>query len=461
MTPRLSGLPEFHEILAVWADPGGSLWLGTAGGGVIILDPRDGTRKVLRNNPADGYSLSGNEVWSIVRDREGNLWVGVKGGGVNQLSERGTLFGAWRHDPGDSDSLSDNNVRAIYGDRAGSVWIGTYNAGLDRFAPQLGKFVHYRHDPRNAESLDSNQVYSIYADHQGTLWVGTAFAIDRLDPKSGAFKRFSSELPGRTPPGAVHMTYYFLEDRAGRFWFGEGSKRSLLDRSTGAITVAGDGGEVSMYEDRNSNLWWNSGSGLKRMDPRGKLRQFNWSSPSARGLGLLNFSHEDSVGLFWLATENGLVRFDPKTGQYTAFSTRDGLPDNVVQCILPDRSGNLWLSTDNGLSIFNPSEKSFYNYHERDGLQGEQFNRRACFEDTAGRMYFGGLHGFDAFDPRRILASKPPPPDVALTETPNPWKDGAGSAGFAASQADLGDRLNQVALSGQRILVRVCSVELP
>ena len=38
----------------------------------------------------------------------------------------------------------------------------------------------------------------------------------------------------------------------------------------------------------------------------------------------------------------------------TGYTTREGLPDNVVQCILPDQSGNLWLSTNNGLSRFNP-----------------------------------------------------------------------------------------------------------
>ena len=118
----------------------------------------------------------------------------------------------------------------------------------------------------------------------------------------------------------------------------------------------------------------------------------------------------------WLATEQGLLRFDPKTGAFSGYTTREGLPDNVVQCILGDKSGNLWLSTNNGLSRFNPNDNTFVNFHESDGLQGEQFNRKACFVDASGIMYFGGLRGFNMFDPSRIPAKPEGAGRVVLTE---------------------------------------------
>ena len=72
----------------------------------------------------------------------------------------------------------------------------------------------------------------------------------------------------------------------------------------------------------------------------------------------------------WLATETGLVQFDPKTEKYIDYTTNEGLPDNIVQCILPDDVGNLWISTAKGISRFNPKEKSFFNYSESDGSAG-------------------------------------------------------------------------------------------
>ena len=121
MGPRAEALVSTDFTIP--ADPSGTIWLGTLDG-LRVFNPRGGPMGSLRNDPADRYSLSGNDVLSIGSDREGDLWVGVKGGGVNRFSLPGNTFGAWRHDPGDPASLSDNNVRAIYGDRSGGVWIG-------------------------------------------------------------------------------------------------------------------------------------------------------------------------------------------------------------------------------------------------------------------------------------------------------------------------------------------------
>ena len=76
------------------------------------------------------------------------------------------------------------------------------------------------------------------------------------------------------------------------------------------------------------------------------------------------------------------------------------MPDNIVQCILPDEAGNLWISTARGISRFNRKDNSFFNYSESDGLQGQFFNRKSCFRDKSGWMYFGGLNGFNRLSPQ-------------------------------------------------------------
>ncbi|MCX6626606.1 MAG: triple tyrosine motif-containing protein [Candidatus Solibacter sp.] len=391
--------------------PDGTMWVGTSMGGLKVFDPDTGASGSLRHDPADPRSLSRNEVLSIAGDREGNLWVGVKGGGVNLLSARSTAFGAWRRSPDDPNGLSDDNVRAISGDRTGSIWLGTYDGGLNRLEPKSGAFVHYRSDPRNPKGLDNDRVYSIYEDRAGTLWAGTVRGINRLDRKSGSFSHVWP-VPLEVQNGPI---YFFLEDRTGRFWHGGGR---LFDRDTGISTFVGNAGGLSMHEDRAGDLWFASLGGLEKMDAGGKRHQIDVSSSGSGGPASVqvNLFHEDGAGILWLATETGLVRLDPKTEKYTTYTTHEGLPDNVVQCILSDRAGNLWLSTNNGLSVFNPREISFRNYHESDGLQGEQFNRKACFQNAAGLMYFGGIHGFNAFDPSQVGSGSAVPPPLVLTE---------------------------------------------
>ena len=79
-------------------------------------------------------------------------------------------------------------------------------------------------------------------------------------------------------------------------------------------------------------------------------------------------------------------------------------------------SGNLWISTAKGISRFNPKDRTFFNYFESDGLQGQFFNRKACFRDESGWMYFGGLNGFNRFHPKQILNSPATSPPVVLTK---------------------------------------------
>jgi signal transduction histidine kinase/ligand-binding sensor domain-containing protein/CheY-like chemotaxis protein len=396
---------------AIFAGNDGVLWQGTPTG-LEVFDPASGAFAVLRHNASDRYSLSGNEILSIAQDRDGGLWIGTKEGGVSHLAPDTLRFGAWRRNPDDPHSLSDQNVRAIYRDRGGVLWIGTYNGGVNRYDALSGTFTHFRHDARNPVSLDSDRVYSIYEDRSGDLWVGTAVGINRLDRRTGTFahfKRGALDAVGFPVP-----TYWFFEDSRSVFWFGAGpDSRASLDRRTGTVASISNSVGLSLHEDRDGNFWFGTPSGLTRRDPSGRLHTFAWPEPTGVQI---NFVHEDKNGVLWLATETGLLRFDPKTKAYSGYTVREGLPDNVVQCILGDKSGNLWLSTNNGISRFNPFDNSFVNYHGSDGLQGEQFNRKACSVDASGIMYFGGLQGFNMFDPDRIPARPLDAGRIVMTE---------------------------------------------
>ena len=175
-----------------------------------------------------------------------------------------------------------------------------------------------------------------------------------------------------------------------------------------------------MLEDHDGNLWFGAPSGLARQDNGGNVRIF--PRPKPQGVNTfstlqINFIHEAPR---WYACgsppRKACCASTRRPEAFTEYTTREGLPDNVVQCILGDKSGNLWLSTNNGLSRFNPNDNTFVNFHESDGLQGEQFNRKACSVDASGIMYFGGLRGFNMFDPSRIPAKPEGAGRVVLTE---------------------------------------------
>jgi signal transduction histidine kinase len=103
---------------------------------------------------------------------------------------------------------------------------------------------------------------------------------------------------------------------------------------------------------------------------------------------------------------------DRKTGRFTNYHLKDGLPSNTISGLLIDGKGNLWISTFNGLSKFDPVKKIFKNFAVNDGLQSNEFKMNSCFKSQTGRMYFGGINGFNAFEPDSIKEAAFEPPIV-------------------------------------------------
>jgi PAS domain S-box-containing protein len=118
----------------------------------------------------------------------------------------------------------------------------------------------------------------------------------------------------------------------------------------------------------------------------------------------------------WVGTQEGLDKFDPRTGKFKTYYEQDGLPGNAVSCTLEDERGRLWMSTNNGLSVFDPSRQTFKNYSVADGLPGADLTGwGACHKGSSGEMFFGGFGGGVAFYPDKIVDSPFVPP-VVLTD---------------------------------------------
>ena len=84
--------------------------------------------------------------------------------------------------------------------------------------------------------------------------------------------------------------------------------------------------------------------------------------------------YEDRSGVFWLGTlRDGLIRFDTETGESTCYKYEAGNPrslsSNIVSSILEDRSGTLWIATETGgLNKFDREEGTFSALTSMDGL---------------------------------------------------------------------------------------------
>ncbi|RAW02327.1 hybrid sensor histidine kinase/response regulator transcription factor [Pseudochryseolinea flava] len=82
---------------------------------------------------------------------------------------------------------------------------------------------------------------------------------------------------------------------------------------------------------------------------------------------VVNSVFQDDESLIWIATEDGLNRFDGynfKVFKHDPLKT-NGLPDNFIQSLFRDSEGTLWVSSRKGLLQFDPNIESFTLYQHR------------------------------------------------------------------------------------------------
>jgi ligand-binding sensor domain-containing protein len=421
------------SVFAILEDSNGMIWLGTNGGGLCRYDPLTGKFLTFVNDPNDPESISYNEIYDIYEDRSGVIWLGTYGGGANKFDLKRKKFVHFRYDPNGVNSLSHPIVWSILEDEPGKLWIGTHGGGLDLLDRKTGKYTHHRHDPADPYSLSSDIVRVVYKDRGGTLWIGTnGGGICRMDRKTGRFHTYRNDPadPSSISHDQIRSIY---EARDGYLWIGtNGGGLNRMDKTTGRFTrYVHDPADLSsisndfirvIFEDSDGRFWLGTqGGGLNRMDrEHGTFIAYKNDPGDSTSINSdFVFSIlEDERCFLWMGTwGGGFVTFDSGKETFTAYIEKDGLPSNSIYGALEDEYGNFWLSSNNGICRFDPREKICKSYNERDGLQGNEFNGNSFFLSPSGEMFFGGTNGFNAFFPSQIKDNPFIPPVVITSFT--------------------------------------------
>ncbi len=362
-----------NSINCIYEDRSGVLWFGTFGAGISIYYPHAHRFDVIRHDPANPNSVSSDFIWSVLEDREGNIWIGTNDRGLNRYSPETGLFTFYDHQPSDPGLLPHSSVREIFQDNEGSIWVGTDGGGLSRFISETGKFENYQFIPDDPNSLSNNSVRVIIEDQSGSLWVGTRGGLNKFDRETSRFEHF---LHSDDDPASLSNNFIY----------------SVI------------------YEDSQGYLWIGTyGGGLNRMDPvEGTFTSYlnDPEDPVSISNNVVFSIYEDTTGIFWIGTNNGLNRFDPNTDEFNRFGIKEGLPNEVIYGVLPDQNNNLWLSTNLGLSRFSLTDFSTKNFDINDGLQSNEFNGGAFHKGESGTLYFAGVYGLNLIDPVNIRPVK-------------------------------------------------------
>ncbi len=370
-----------NDVLGLWLDRAGILWIANHNNGIDIFDPKTQQFPHYRRQANNPNSLGFDVVRSIGSSPDGNvLWIGSEGGGLNRFDLRSGIFTHYLSDPNDPKSLSENNVGTIYEDPNGEVWVGTLGQGLNQLDVKTGKMVAiYRNDPKDPTLIPHNRIQAIVPGKNNDLWIGGRF-LSHFDRQTKKFVTF--------PDIFGPQSKAFLMDKEGFLWAGTWVG-GVFKFNTETMTI------TKQY--------------LNKPD-----------DPTTINDNRVIALADDGQNI-WIGTPgSGLNKLDKNSGKVVKrYTKKNGLPNNFIYGVLIDDAGKIWVSTANGLGTFDPKQDPIqvHTFSEQEGLQSNQFFWGAAYKMPDGRLVFGGINGFNIFDPTKITNNDYVPPVVLTSLT--------------------------------------------
>ena len=423
---------EFFGVNALALDTvGDGLWIGTSEG-LLRMEGDLSACLLFKPGPEGDATLHGSNVATMLRDRSNVLWIGTSDG-ISTLDLRRPFSSQVLTGDGDVEPVI---VRALAEDPTGQLWLGT-SRGLVEYDRQTGNRTFHSLGGSNQQMRRARD--DCYNLHMGrtTLWIGSLNGLFGWDPLNRSLTHdFAPPMPDTDQDRSRHVLGLrvdgIVEDRHGYVWSGSGvNGLQRLDPCTntfryyvfGAADSRGvpAGQFLASLEDSNGRLWFGFSSGLARYDRANDAFE-KWESDPSDPRSLSNSCvcdiYEDRHGSLWIGTAGGLNRVvEGMDGaiHFERFGIAEGLPDDFVGAIT-ESDDALWCGVDPGVlrlrrsssrldvALFDPS----------DGMVIADRHQNAALRDSAGLILYGGLHGFDQFDPSALQPDRIPPA-VALT----------------------------------------------
>lgn len=260
LTPYL--VKEKMNILSMYSDPSGLLWIGTFGQGLYIYNPEKNTFLHL----TEKNKISNNSVLNI-DGRDQTVWLATLGGITEIKWTKDPLTGPLQiTDFLDKFDFPAGYVYDVYADDAGKTWFGTDGKGLFYLDDDKLNALAFHSVDSSAAEEDLKTIYSITTDNNQTIWLsGSKGNILHIDKDGNLLQQIDA------PQGSINSLI-------------TSGKGEVLMVREGAIQVSNAGGEMYFY---------NESSGLDVFTPN------------------INATARDRNGSVWIADADRILHYIP------------------------------------------------------------------------------------------------------------------------------------------------------
>jgi PAS domain S-box-containing protein len=384
---------------------------------VRALEPTKSVFQYNVHNWGRPDGLPGNKVNTITQTADGYLWLGTQNGLVqfDGIEFRALPIGL--------PQLRGQDVRALSASPSGGLWFALEEGGFGFFD---GKSFSALPDPR--WSAPDSAARAVLVGQDGTVWTGS-------DRELGRWRPGQPESSSTDP--TVNRILTLGEGAEGRIWIGT-QNESLQVWASGRVSRLDDPAFAnhvinSLAIDRKGRVWMATEHGVLRYDPATGEK---WTESSRHPANAVLIDQHD---IAWIGTAHGLVRV--KADEVSVLQKVDGFGSDYVTALFEDREGSLWVGTQDGLSQL--SDVKFPIFTAKEGMiEGGSLTVSAARE---GGVWITTTSGISRFDGRKFTNYA----------TPSPLSNPYIKLGFETRSGDFywvdGDRNISVLRDGKRV----------
>jgi len=372
--PRFIRLPMDNGVAldltyAMMQDHEGYLWFGTMYG-LVRYDGRE--YKTFNYNPKNSESISFDDIVSLYEDSKGNLWIGTWGGGLNMLNPQRTKFTRFVYDPSNPDGISDNIVWTITEDNKGNIWLGTKTGGINKYDPTQNKFTS--HKLAKSDSVHrATQIWYLITDMDGNVWASSPLGLSKYSVSSNEFitynipddKRKSKRIFINTI-NEESQNKLLLGTSNGLYHFDKKSNDFNLEESLPQEHIK------SIAKDHNKMIWLGTTNGLVKFNSlNSTYKTYNRTeNPNSLSGNFIKTVFEDKSGVLWINSyQSGISKLINRKPNFVLLKNKqdniNSLSNSFITSLAEDTSGNIWIGTKSGLNKFDPTSKKIERINDR------------------------------------------------------------------------------------------------
>ncbi|MGL5272800.1 MAG: two-component regulator propeller domain-containing protein [Phocaeicola sp.] len=397
------------NVKAITQDAQKNIWIGRSDSGIQILNKKDLSVTEVAEDPSNKRSLQSNNIRSLYTDEHGTVWVGTGTKGISYYNESSFKFGF--------DELGDINY--VKENKDGSIWLGMNNSGLFKW-DRTKKLLEPISDSR--QLLKNTSITALFQSKNGEIWIGTK-SEGLICYNKGDYTYYQN-IPSNSNSLVENNVGAIIEDNEGTIWIGTiGGGLQSLNRGTKQFTTynvsnakIASNRVYSLCLSNNSILMIGTEKGISKMNLADR-KVNNWFGTEAGKSSLANLRvtqlYEDSRGLIWVGTYDGLSIYQPQKDDLQKISLGANQESQTISAITEDFNKNIWVTTLTEVAMVIPTryendkyEYQTFLYGEKDGLQQGKLNPRSIELLKSGEILYGGSYGINSIDPLNITYDK-------------------------------------------------------